>query len=102
MPAYTYRCPAGHLIEHVQSIHDPLPATIACPVVIVSTDDASELHCASHASRVIDAPAAVHFKGPGFYSTDVRGSQQRRRRPNPGDDLLRQHDPAAAAIARSL
>jgi predicted nucleic acid-binding Zn ribbon protein len=90
VPLYEYQCPAGHTIELSQPIADPTP---------------SELLCEGHdmmAARVWAPPAAIHFKGAGFYSTDVKGAQERRRRPNPGDDLHRPHDPAAAKIARSL
>ncbi len=89
MARYEYRCPLGHVTELVQSMMAPTPATTEC-------------QCEETASRVFTAPSAIHFKGPGFYATDVKGTQQRKRRPNPGDDLYRSHDQAAANIARSL
>jgi putative FmdB family regulatory protein len=90
MPTYVYQCPHGHETERVQSIHDALPGRIGCNV------------CAHGATRKFLPPAAIHYKGRGFYSTDVKGAQERRRRPNPGDDLPNTHQPDTAAIARSL
>ena len=89
MPTYEYRCADDHISELRQRMSDPTPTSIEC-------------HCGAPAARVWSAPAAIHFKGRGFYSTDVRGRQERRRRPNAGDDLYRDHDVDAAAIARSL
>lgn len=88
MPTYEFECPAGHRQEVVQKMSDPLPAKVEC--------------CEYDAQRVWTPPAAVHFKGNGFYSTDVKARQERRRRPNAADDLYRGHDTDAAAIARSL
>lgn len=90
MPVYPYRCPEGHVTELVQKMSDPTPSVVECD------------ECDCNAQRVFTAPAAIHYKGRGFYSTDVVGSQERRRRPNPGDDLHREHDQTAANIARSL
>lgn len=64
MPIYEYRCPAGHTFELFQSMSDPPP---------------SECHMcgASPVSKVL-YPAAIHFKGSGFYSTDYgRGGRKR-------------------------
>lgn len=90
MPAYTFRCPDGHVTELVQKFSDPLSEVVDCD------------GCDLRAHRVYEPPAAIHFRAPGFYSTDVKARQERRRRPNAGDDLFRPHDPAAAKIARSL
>jgi putative FmdB family regulatory protein len=90
MPRYDFRCPDGHVTELVQKMSDPLTETTDCDT------------CDLRAHRVYEPPAAVHFNGPGFYSTDVKARQERRRRPNAADDLYRPHDPAAAKIARSL
>lgn len=101
MPTYTYRCPSGHHSELVQSIHAELPPSIDC----AHEDCAPDLLPAGErvqAGRVIDAPVSIFFHGSGFYCTDVKGAQERRRRPNPGDDLHRSHDEAARRIARSL
>lgn len=88
MPSYEFECPNGHRQEVVQKMSDPTPATVDC--------------CEYDAARVWSPPAAVHFNGPGFYSTDVKARQERKRRPNAADDLTRHHDQAAANIARSL
>ena len=90
MPSYLFKCQGCRRTkELVQSIHDDLPEDVPC-------------QCGERAPRVFLPPAAIHFKGRGFYATDVKGSQERQRRPNPGDGLHTAHDPQAAAIARSL
>jgi putative FmdB family regulatory protein len=64
MPIYEYRCPEGHTFELFQRMTDPPP-------------DACELCGASPVSKVL-YPAAIHFKGSGFYSTDYgRGGRKR-------------------------
>lgn len=121
MPLYQYECPDGHVTEVERRMSEPDPGNVQCqhtvsapldiparrfPGVpclqgddVVQTDMALCLH---PARRVYTAPAAIHFRGPGFYSTDVKARQERKRRPNPGDDLYVGHDRAAAQIARSL
>lgn len=58
--------------------------------------------CSAEAKRVYAPPAAIHFRGPGFYSTDVRGKIHRKRRSNPGDDLPVEYDIPAARIADAI
>jgi putative FmdB family regulatory protein len=62
MPIYEYRCENDHRFEVLQRFSDePLDA---CQV------------CGAPASRVL-YPAAIHFKGSGFYSTDYgRGKRK--------------------------
>src|SRR3954453_22144165 len=55
MPIYEYRCTNEHRFEVLQRFSDE-PLT-ECEV------------CGAPASRVL-YPAAIHFKGSGFYSTD--------------------------------
>src|SRR3712207_9297074 len=64
MPIYEYRCPEGHTFELFQRITDPPP-------------DACEVCGASPVSKVL-YPAAIHFKGSGFYSTDYGRGNRRR------------------------
>jgi predicted nucleic acid-binding Zn ribbon protein len=59
-------------------------------------------HCQQEARRVFAPPAAIHFKGGGFYATDVAGKVHRRRRANPGDDLPVEFDAPAARIADAI
>lgn len=92
MARYEFLCPDGHLTEITQPMADTVPEQVAC----------ADGPCDQPAARVWEPPAAIHYKGRGFYSTDVKGAQERRRRKNPGDDLPVGHDPVAAAIARSL
>lgn len=87
MPTYIYRCAEGHISERQQSIHDPLPVAVNC-----TTCDAAI------AKRVFTPPAAIHFKGGGFYDTDYRLRYDRKRRPNAGDSLP---IPTEAAITRA-
>lgn len=89
---YEFACECGATKELRQRMSDDLPETLPCGVG----------GCEGRARRVWSPPAAVHFKGNGFYSTDVKGRQERKRRPNPGDDLHVGHDEAARRIARSL
>ncbi|MBD0316926.1 MAG: zinc ribbon domain-containing protein [Thermoleophilia bacterium] len=64
MPTYEYRCPEGHTFELFQRMTDPPPA--ACEV------------CGAAPVEKVLYPAAIHFKGSGFYSTDYgRGAKRR-------------------------
>jgi putative FmdB family regulatory protein len=56
MPIYEYRCPNGHTFELFQRMTDAPPA--ACQI------------CAAAPLSKVLYPAAIHFKGSGFYSTD--------------------------------
>jgi putative FmdB family regulatory protein len=91
MPRYDYRCPFGHETEAIFSMGDA-PQEIPC----TSCPDAQA------ATRVFSVPAAIHFHGSGFYNTDVNGRTRRKRRPNPGDDLYKEFDTAAARIADAI
>lgn len=105
MPRYDYVCPNGHVTERTFAMAD-MPTHVECDAPMDPEDAAgfrlSEPICGQEARRLLTPPAAIHFHGPGFYATDVKGAQQRRRRPNAGDDLRRFHDPDAARIARTL
>ena len=64
MPTYEYRCPQGHTFELFHRMSDPSPA--ACEV------------CGESPVAKVLYPAAIHFKGSGFYSTDYgRGAKKR-------------------------
>ena len=64
MPIYEYRCPEGHTFELFQRMSDAPP-------------EACELCGAEPVTKVL-YPAAIHFKGSGFYSTDYgRGGRKR-------------------------
>ena len=91
MPRYDYRCPHGHLTEAIFPMSE-IPERIVC----------TRCPDAEAAGRVYRPPAAIHFKGPGFYTTDVKGRVNRRRRPNVGDDLPKEFDHAAAKIADAI
>jgi putative FmdB family regulatory protein len=63
MPIYEYRCPNGHTFELFQRMSDPPPET--CQI------------CGEGPVTKVLYPAAIHFKGSGFYSTDYgRGGKR--------------------------
>jgi putative FmdB family regulatory protein len=64
MPIYEYRCPNGHTFELLQRMSDPPPSE--CQI------------CGATPVEKVLYPAAIHFKGSGFYSTDYgRGGRKR-------------------------
>jgi putative FmdB family regulatory protein len=63
MPIYEYRCPNGHTFEVFQRMSDD-------PVEVCEV-------CGAKPVTKVLYPAAIHFKGSGFYSTDYgRGSRR--------------------------
>jgi putative FmdB family regulatory protein len=72
VPIYEYRCPKGHVFERFQRMSDPGPEV--CDV------------CGEGPVEVVLYPVAVHFKGPGFYTTDYgRGSKKRESASDGGE-----------------
>jgi putative FmdB family regulatory protein len=67
MPIYEYRCPEGHTFELFQRMTDAAPS--ACQI------------CGAAPISKVLYPAAIHFKGSGFYSTDY-GRRKGRRDPS--------------------
>lgn len=65
MPTYEYRCPKGHEFEVFQRISDEPGA--ACP------------ECGEPAERQISAGAGFLFKGDGFYITDNRSADYKKK-----------------------
>ena len=64
MPIYEYRCPNGHTFELFQRMSDPPPSE--CQI------------CGAAPVEKVLYPAAIHFKGSGFYSTDYgRGARKK-------------------------
>jgi putative FmdB family regulatory protein len=64
MPIYEYRCPNGHTFELFQRMSDPPPSE--CQI------------CGEAPLEKVLYPAAIHFKGSGFYSTDYgRGGRKK-------------------------
>jgi putative FmdB family regulatory protein len=64
VPIYEYRCPEGHTFELLQRMSDPPPSECQ--------------NCGARPVVRVLYPAAVHFKGSGFYSTDYgRGGRKR-------------------------
>ena len=71
MPIYEYRCPKGHTFELFQRMGAPPP-------------DACEV-CGESPLEIVLHPVAVHFKGPGFYSTDYGRGGRKRETSKDGD-----------------
>ena len=64
MPIYEYRCPNGHTFELFQRMTDPAPEVCEA--------------CGEGPLTKVLYPAAIHFKGSGFYTTDYgRGGRKR-------------------------
>jgi putative FmdB family regulatory protein len=61
LPVYEYRCANGHYFDKTEGFDAPREQP--CP------------QCGAMAVRQISLPAVI-FKGPGFYSTDNRGSSR--------------------------
>jgi putative FmdB family regulatory protein len=66
MPTYEYECQrCGHVFERFQSMKDePLKR---CP------------ECRGKVKRLIGAGAGIIFKGSGFYETDYRSDEYRKK-----------------------
>ena len=74
MPTYEYRCAKGHSFELFQKMSDA-PAR-NCP------------ECGSPAERVVSGGAGFVFKGAGFYITDYRSDDYKKKAQteSPGSD----------------
>lgn len=70
MPTYEYRCPRGHHFEVFQRISEKPEA--ACP------------ECGEPAQRQISAGAGFLFKGDGFYVTDYRSADYKKKASSEG------------------
>jgi len=65
MPTYEYQCPEGHHFELFQKMSDdPISE---CPT------------CGARAERLISGGAGFLFKGEGFYITDTRSDEYRKK-----------------------
>ena len=71
MPIYEYRCPDGHTFELFQRMTDPPPE--GCDV------------CGAAPVQKVLYPAAIHFKGSGFYSTDYGRANRKREGEKAGE-----------------
>jgi putative FmdB family regulatory protein len=64
VPIYEYKCPNGHVFELFQRFADAPAET--CQV------------CGASPVTKVLYPAAVHFKGSGFYTTDYQKAGKKR------------------------
>jgi putative FmdB family regulatory protein len=65
MPTYEYECPKGHVFEAFQKMTDEPLAK--CP------------ECGEQARRKISGGAGFLFKGEGFYITDYRSEDYKKK-----------------------
>lgn len=65
MPTYEYRCPEGHEFELFQRMSDEPAAD--CP------------ECGKAAERLLSAGGGLLFKGEGFYITDYRSAEYKKK-----------------------
>ena len=65
MPTYEYRCATGHTFDVFQRMSDEPVGT--CP------------DCGADAQRLLSAGAGLLFKGSGFYITDSRSDDYKRK-----------------------
>ncbi len=65
MPTYEYRCPKGHEFELFQRMSDEPVAD--CPT------------CGLAAERLLSAGGGLLFKGEGFYITDYRSPEYKKK-----------------------
>jgi putative FmdB family regulatory protein len=65
MPTYDYQCQQGHRFEVFQKMSDEPVAE--CP------------ECGEPAQRVISGGAGFLFKGDGFYITDYRSDEYKKK-----------------------
>jgi putative FmdB family regulatory protein len=92
MPIYEYRCPNGHTFELFQRMSDPPPSE--CQI------------CGAAPVTKVLYPAAIHFKGSGFYSTDYGRGGRKKDASRDGDksaetktDKTEKSEPKKAAEA---
>jgi putative FmdB family regulatory protein len=81
MPTYDYECPEGHSFEVFQRISDDPVAE--CP------------ECGAPAQRKISGGAGFLFKGEGFYATDYRSDDYKKKASSEGGDAEKPTKPEA-------
>lgn len=83
MPTYDYRCTAcGHTFEAFQPI--TAPALTECP------------QCAGALERLLGTGAAVIFHGSGFYATDHRSDDYKKKAKEESGSGIAKPEPAKA------
>ena len=65
MPTYEYHCPKGHVFDVFQKMSDP--AAAKCP------------ECGANAERMIVPGAGFLLKGEGFYITETRSDDYKKK-----------------------
>ena len=82
MPTYEYRCPDGHDFEVFQRMSDEPGA--ACP------------ECGKPAERLLSAGGGLLFKGEGFYITDYRSAEYKKKAKAESSDGAKSSTPDSA------
>jgi putative FmdB family regulatory protein len=93
MPTYEYRCPDGHEFDLVQRMSDEPGAD--CP------------ECGKPSERLLSAGGGLLFKGEGFYITDYRSAEYKKKAqaetgggaPSGGSDSSAAKDSGGAATS---
>ena len=93
MPTYDYECPKGHRFEAVQKMTAKPVAT--CP------------KCKGRARRVISAGGGFLLKGGGFYKTDYRSDDYKKKAsaesgatPDKGSDSKKSDGQKAKSVSK--
>jgi putative FmdB family regulatory protein len=87
MPTYDYECPKGHRFEVTQKM--TAKPVASCP------------KCKARARRVISGGAGFLFKGEGFYITDYRSDDYKKKASADSGDAPDKADKAAKSTADS-
>jgi putative FmdB family regulatory protein len=87
MPTYEYRCPNGHTFELFQRMSDPPPSE--CQI------------CGAAPLQKVLYPAAIHFKGSGFYSTDYGRGGRKKDGSGDGDKPAEKTEPKTEKTDKS-
>jgi putative FmdB family regulatory protein len=87
VPIYEYKCPEGHVFELFQRFADAPAET--CQV------------CGASPVVKVLYPAAVHFKGSGFYTTDYQNAGKKRGGSGDGSSSSSSSDGASSSSGDS-
>jgi putative FmdB family regulatory protein len=87
VPIYEYKCPEGHVFELFQRFADAPAET--CQV------------CGASPVVKVLYPAAVHFKGSGFYTTDYQKAGKKRGGSGSGEGSSSSSDGGSSSSSSS-
>ncbi len=87
MPTYEYRCVAGHAFEVFQRMSDD--PVDACP------------ECGKDVERLLSGGAGLIFKGQGFYITETRSEDYKKKQSAESAANAKSTDSGAADTTKS-